>query len=141
MVAGGCIPYQNFKMAMVADLGEWRDGRWDWSWDWRRRLFLWEEELVKDIATRVGNVALKEDGEYRWVWKADASRVYTVKSAYDMIVSARQHIEDPIFKRLWRSFAPLKVEAFVWKLVLNWLPSAENLSIRVAIILWYGWHA
>lgn len=35
--------------ATVAQMGEWRNGTWYWNLSWRRRLFLWEEDLLTNL--------------------------------------------------------------------------------------------
>jgi len=38
--------------------------------------------------------------------------------------------EKRVFSSLWKSPAPLKVVAFTWKVLLNWVPIKANLALR-----------
>lgn len=38
--------------------------------------------------------------------------------------------EEVVFGYLWKSRAPLKVLAFVWTMLLNRVPTTENLAVR-----------
>lgn len=73
-----------------------------------------------------------------WVWMAANSKVFLVKSAYDLLLTQSQTITSnsdlgQVFKNLWSCSTPRKVLAFSWQLVLDRLPTRSNLFRRSVI--------
>ncbi|GKG26984.1 RNA-directed DNA polymerase, eukaryota, partial [Tanacetum coccineum] len=64
----------------------------------------------------------------RWVWTGDGSGVYSVASAR-MIIDKGTLINDGPPTR-WRKEVPIKVNIFIWRMVIDKLPTRENLSHR-----------
>ncbi|KAL8485829.1 hypothetical protein ACS0TY_027932 [Phlomoides rotata] len=82
--------------------------------------------------------SLKRDEEDRWQWIHSCSGLFTVTSAYQI----RDHSEQEesadqlcsiAFKRLWKSFAPRRYQAIIWKLLHNRMPTKDRLQ-RIGII-------
>lgn len=72
----------------------------------------------------------KGEGVDRWMWKLDSLGVYSVKTAYKGLRSYITNGTDAFFDNLWCGEVPLKIKAFVWKLVQDQIPSLNNLSRR-----------
>lgn len=74
--------------------------------------------------------------EDRWVWKLQPSGEYIVKLTYDFLSdNAMQHqllsdLEVKVFSFLWKSSAPLNVKAFSWQMILERLPTRDNVGAR-----------
>jgi len=123
----------NQKEAVVGEVGDFLGPRLEWRFIWRRHLFMWEEELL---------LSLKEDLEGRvWteeedVWSLEDSGTFTVRSAYmrleELVLKENRWREEDkwVFKYLWKIPAPSKVVAFVWKTLLDRVPSKVNLAMR-----------
>jgi len=52
------------------------------EWNWRRRLWVWEEELVEECRTLLTNVVLQQNVSDRWQWELDKDEGYKVRDAY-----------------------------------------------------------
>ena len=71
------------------------------------------------------------DREDKWIWKEDASGVYTVGNVYKMLM--RDHIDenqDGVFNVLWKVKIPCKASIFAWRLIRDRLPTKVNLRRR-----------
>jgi len=49
------------------------------AWKWHRKLFAWEEELVRECVERLAIVTLQVDMDDRWILKLRLSKCYTIK--------------------------------------------------------------
>ncbi|PNX97438.1 cysteine-rich receptor-like protein kinase [Trifolium pratense] len=120
---------------VIQNLGSVADGQWRWELQWRRNLFVWEEEqynvLIELIAPFVPN-----DQHDKWMWLRNGMEGFTVNFAYLLVVSAysNQRVCDPVeqfaFNNIWKCGSPSKVCAFSWQLLLNRIPSKDNLRKR-----------
>jgi hypothetical protein len=83
------------------------------AWSWRRRLFVWEEELLGELRLLLESVSLQVDRVDRRLWRFETSSVYSVRSAYYFLtVDALVDIEVSV-SHLWLKEVPLKVVLFV----------------------------
>lgn len=69
----------------------------------------------------------------------DVSKAYTVKSTYESLLSHQQVllsnlVLEHIFGNSWCCKAPSKVLAFSWQLVLDRLPTRNNILRRLVIL-------
>ena len=111
-------------------LGWGSEGR---AWRWRRRLFVWEEELVGELKFLLQNVTLQVDRVDRRLWRLETSSVYTVRSAYKFL-NANVAVDQAVpVSSLWHKNVPLKVVIFAWRLFRDRLPTKDNLSRRHVI--------
>jgi len=103
------------------------------AWRWRRRLFAWEEEIVKELRLLLQNVTLQVDREDRWLWSLESSFVYTIRSAYNLLYF-QPHINYAVtLSSLWHKDVPLKVVLFAWRLFCDRLPTKDTLLHRRVI--------
>lgn len=71
-----------------------------------------------------------------WTWKMEESGVFTVKSTYlklEKLVLLEEvwgEEEKEVFEEMWKSSAPSKMVAFVWKAIRNRVPTKDNLALR-----------
>jgi hypothetical protein len=116
-----------------------REGGGVWEWRWRRRLFVWEEALLAsllDVLPLVNFTA--EEDDWRWICEDDGR--FSVRSTYlliDSVFSPEVLFDDHelrVFNSIWKSPAPSKVVAFVWKLLRNRIPTRVNLAHRGVLI-------
>ena len=98
-----------FKDKSVFDMCQLGWGEGGDAWRWKRRLFAWEEEAVGELTLLLHNVFLQVDKDDRWLWSLDTSKAYTVRSAYNFLIT--QHpIAHPVgVPSPWHKDVPLKV--------------------------------
>ncbi|KAK2446576.1 hypothetical protein QL285_017365 [Trifolium repens] len=111
------------------------DGVERWNFVWRRRLFVWEENLLSDLREVINNVTLVNERD-RWGWIPNAGGDFSVKSAYDTVVKlfvpmeSMEQVYTRAFATLWKCVAPSKVLGFAWQLLLERIPTRCNLARR-----------
>ncbi|GJR89466.1 RNA-directed DNA polymerase, eukaryota, reverse transcriptase zinc-binding domain protein [Tanacetum coccineum] len=86
-----------------------------------------EASQLADLKCRLGDVVLSYYND-AWNWSPNTSKGFTVASARSLIDSHVLEVS-PIVTR-WNGCIPIKVNIFLWKLLLNKLPS------RMASTLW-----
>jgi hypothetical protein len=127
----------NQKEAMVGELRVGVATESVWGFTWRRPLFVWEQDLLGEMLEELHGhrEGLEEDA---WWWKLEENGRFTVKSMYSKLEGLRL-VEGPssndqrrVFSKIWKCGAPSKVTAFSWKLLLNRIPTKENLSLRTS---------
>jgi hypothetical protein len=129
------------KMYRINAMGYMDGSGWEWDLLWRRDFFAWEEPMVQDLIEVIHGFSPTAN-EDRWIWKHDPSNGFTVKSSYvyldDLGRGINNNQEDMngglfrqyVFGKIWKSAAPSKVCAFSWQLLLQRIPTRENLRIR-----------
>jgi hypothetical protein len=123
------------KEAKVGDMVGVHGGVAVWNMIWRRHPFLWEVNLIDNLMALLEGVILGTE-EDRWEWLPEESGLFTVKSSYTvleliyLLVIELCPLEEGVFSLIWKSPAPSKVVAFSWSLLLDRIPTRENLAIR-----------
>ncbi|MCH94887.1 hypothetical protein A2U01_0015856 [Trifolium medium] len=101
----------------VGEMGNWVNGEWKWDLLWRKELFVWEEDLLENLMGTL-NVFHISNAQDLWVWKHDATGIFSFKLAYYVLVSnlgvrvASLAVTDQVLARVWKSWAPSKVIVF-----------------------------
>jgi hypothetical protein len=106
-----------------------------WRFSWRRRLFVWEEEVLDNLLVVINLIILRE-GEDSWGWSSEKGENFTVKSTF-LLISKLSVLPVLVpqwhasaFTAIWRCMAPSKVNAFVWQLLHNRIPT------RLCLVRW-----
>jgi hypothetical protein len=123
------------KDCTIASLGSWIDSRWCWNLEWRREFFEWEQPLSLQLAQVIDQFQplLVEDS---WRWRVNMEEGFRVKSCYDLLHNYSRNAEEIgplkefVFTNIWRCASPSKVCAFSWQLLLDRIPTKENLWRR-----------
>jgi hypothetical protein len=108
-------------------------GRWNFSW--RRQLFVWENNLLLELLDILDGFVWS-DGVDRWKWRLEDDGTFSVKSMYAKLVGRdlregiRPEEERRVYSQIWKSGAPSKVSAFVWKALHDRIPTRINLEFR-----------
>ncbi|GAU49412.1 hypothetical protein TSUD_374310 [Trifolium subterraneum] len=100
------------------------------AWVWRRQLRAWEEELVEECQALLHNFVLQDQSVDMWLWQPDPIRGYSVRGAYQLLIS---HQPIPMIDTedlIWHKQVPLKVSIFAWRLLRNKLLTKDNLANR-----------
>jgi len=111
----------------MSHLGWGEDGG---AWRWRRRLFVWEEQMVGELLLLLHNVLLQVVKADSWLWTLETCRSYSVRSAYRIITISPPLVNPVPVADLWHKDVPLKVVLFAWRLLRDRLPTKENLYHR-----------
>jgi hypothetical protein len=118
-------------------MGESRNGVWVWSLTWRRRFFAWEDELLVQLMDLIGEMNFSSSQD-TWVCGIGADGEYAVKDGYCFI--SKNFLPSLVssgvvgqVKKVWESFALMKVIMFSWQLLLQRLPTRANLFNRCVI--------
>lgn len=96
------------KQSLVCELRVVPEGVWKWRCKLRRELFQWECQLVAELEeVLLGSELNKVRKMDIWVWKAESTGQYSVKSAYKELThnanSTRYHF---LFRSIWSKFIP-----------------------------------
>jgi len=125
----------NQKEALVGEVRDPSDLRLVWRFLWRRNLFMWEEELILSLKKDLEGIVWTEEEDV-WRWSLEDMGTFMVKSAYkrmeDLVLKENRWRaeEKRVFKHLWKIPVPTKVVAFVWKTLLDKIPTMVNLALR-----------
>jgi len=103
------------------------DGR---AWVWRRRLFVWEEEMVRECFVLLHNFILQENVYDTWRWLLDPGHDYTVQGSYNYLSNTDDIVDRSTIDDVWHKQIPSKVSLMVWRLLRNRLLTKDNLSRR-----------
>jgi hypothetical protein len=96
---------------------------------------MWEEEVLLSLKEDLEGVILTNQVD-KWRWKFDDFGVFTVNSYYKRLEGLLfndlrwRDEEKGVFALLWKCPAPSKVVALAWRVLLNRIPTKENLSLR-----------
>lgn len=103
------------KEAKVDQMGIWRDGEWCWNFIWRRRLFVWEENMLGNMLDILNLKRIKANVVDSWCWLGNCIQPYAVNAAYKVISALEGGSKNELFRILWEKSVPLKVGAFCRK--------------------------
>jgi hypothetical protein len=87
---------------------------WRWVLIWRRNFFSWEIPLFNELLAVIDGFQ-PLDREDRWQWRADITAGFTAKSAYHTLIKLQSHetqlphLQQFVFKNIWKSAAPPKL--------------------------------
>jgi hypothetical protein len=119
----------------LSDMGGLEVDGWRWRLLWRRPFFIWEEAMYMQLVETIRGFQ-PVDRVDSWRWIHDPQSGFTAKSAYHSLVSVHRQQSDLnqlqryVFNNIWISGAPSKVSAFSWQLLLNRIPTLDNLLLR-----------
>jgi hypothetical protein len=119
----------------VMEMGGRVDGVWRWDLKWRRDFFVWEETLVRELEDMIGRITITESLD-SWIWRPDTHDGFSIKSLYlslEGMLLPRSNftsLESVSFTYIWKHVVPSKVSALAWQLLLDRLPTKENLCRR-----------
>jgi hypothetical protein len=125
----------NQQRATISSMGEWVGGGWRWVLSWRREFFDWEVPIYREFMDHIQQF-VPSVREVTWVWCDDRADGFSVKSCYFMLLRKfrEQRLLDPCtmfaVSKIWSCGIPSKISAFSWQLLLNRIPTKENLCKR-----------
>ncbi|GJR45799.1 RNA-directed DNA polymerase, eukaryota, reverse transcriptase zinc-binding domain protein [Tanacetum coccineum] len=86
-----------------------------------------ETSQFNDLLSLIQDVVLSDSSD-SWMWSVDASSGYTVASGRTLIDSNILDVAPKATR--WNRLIPNKVNVFIWRLMLNKLPTKVNLDRR-----------
>jgi len=122
-----------FKEESVFEMSQLGWGEGGEAWRWRRRLFVWEEEMVGELILLLGNVSLQVTREDKWLWSLEDSKAFSVRSLYNFLTLQPPAELPDDASSIWHKDVPLKVVLFAWRLFRDRLPTKDNL-LRQGVI-------
>jgi hypothetical protein len=134
------------QSSCVRSLCSWVGGRWAWDLSWRRRLFVWEVNLLEELFGVLEGHSHAEGPNF-WSWKYSVDKIYSIKSVYNQFsdihlgAGSRATSFSHILALVWKSWAPSKVHVFSWQLLLDRIPTRMNLLRSrgfFVCVLWWG---
>ncbi|CAJ2646720.1 unnamed protein product [Trifolium pratense] len=118
------------KSHTVAEMFVLGWGRGGEAWKWRRQLRAWEEELLGECQSLLLDISLQDQTSDRWQWSPDPDTGYTVRGAYQILISQDSVTLHDAENLIWHPQVPLKVSIFAWRLLRDRLPTRANLVNR-----------
>ncbi|GJW10420.1 reverse transcriptase [Tanacetum coccineum] len=107
------------------------------NYEWNYEMLY--QSISKDEANIIRNISISQIGSTdKLVWHFDAKGHYTIKSGYKQAILAETLSSEELsaapstsfWKRLWKILTQPKVKLFLWKVILNCVPTMENLHKR-----------
>ncbi|GAU52005.1 hypothetical protein TSUD_418090 [Trifolium subterraneum] len=107
------------KSLSVADMRElgWEEG--GMAWQWRRRLWVWEEEMLGECIGLLHTIVLQTNISDSWIWRYDIGGGYSVRGAYSVLTTLDGVIMAGASELIWHKQVPLKVSVLAWRLLQN----------------------
>jgi len=100
---------------------------------WRRRLRVWEEEILEECRQLFNGVVLQSDTSDRRQWDSDSDCGYTVRGVYQQLTTQAEPPDVTVGDLIWHKQVPLKVSIFAWRLLRDRLPTKNRLLRRGVI--------
>ncbi|KAK1371306.1 hypothetical protein POM88_037398 [Heracleum sosnowskyi] len=110
----------------------WGDPNTDSSMLWVRELRSWELEESMKISDIINEVVLQQ-GEDHMQWKV-SGKAYS-SSDGKVFLNSVQEESNNVWKLIWKSKAPPKVQIFMWKFEHKIIPTKELLGSRMGAII------
>lgn len=86
--------------------------------------------MLSTLLNLITGQQITADKDDSWCWLEKNDTPYAVKTTYAHITESGHTGSSEIFILLWDNKVPLKVWAFCWRLILDPIPTAENLHKR-----------
>ncbi|AET02011.2 hypothetical protein MTR_8g027210 [Medicago truncatula] len=110
------------------------------AWGWRRRLRVWEEEMLEECRQLLNGVVLQPNIFDRWLWDSVSDGGYTVRGVYEQLTTQADPQDVTTGDLIWHKQVPLKVSIFVgaWKSLRHTYFFIAPLSVHCGIISGVG---
>ncbi|GKA23873.1 RNA-directed DNA polymerase, eukaryota, reverse transcriptase zinc-binding domain protein [Tanacetum coccineum] len=104
------------------------DGVWGGNLSWRLAPRGRAISDLDALLSVTGSFSLDDSQDYTWLWRADASGIFKVKSLTTCLQNSVLSGCELGKHHVWNMLVPRKVNICVWRASLNRLPSRVNLS-------------
>ncbi|XP_019186011.1 PREDICTED: uncharacterized protein LOC109180755 [Ipomoea nil] len=106
---------------LVSDLIDDNTGRWNVD-------LLHQGFNPRDVML-ISQLPVNLDYDDMWYWEGDLKGCYSVKNGYHRLSFISSQVS-PVWQNIWSLQVPPKWRVFLWRALLNILPSLDNLIIR-----------
>ncbi|XP_071699246.1 uncharacterized protein [Rutidosis leptorrhynchoides] len=96
-----------------------------WNWDWSRNPPT--SAKLHDLLTDLSSVSLSNTDD-TWFWNLGNDGNFHVSDARKLLDDL--HLPTSSYHTRWSKFIPLKINIFIWRLILDRLPSRINLAFK-----------
>ena len=120
----------NKKEQTISECREWDNDKWEWNLAWRREWFEWERPQIEMFSEDIHKITLTRERKDCWMWNDGEDKVYTIKSAYQKLQEASEADQQNFFDYLWRVKVIPYAKFFMWRVILNGIPTNVNLRLR-----------
>lgn len=125
------------KQNRISEVGRWENEEWRWELTWIRNLRERDLSYVNELLNCINRVKLKLNTEDYWSWTGSSKGIYNTGAAYrkeqEENGDDKEQEKTAAFKGLWKTSAPRRVQAIVWKILKNRLPTRMSLQRRGVI--------
>jgi len=101
-----------------------------WNLGWRRERFEWEKHLEAQLMETISSVKWIMEGNDRLKWVDNDQQEYFVKSGYRVLNKEELMQMSEEFQVLWSLIITPSVAVCAWRLLLDRLPTRDNLARR-----------
>ncbi|XP_019447298.1 PREDICTED: uncharacterized protein LOC109350521 [Lupinus angustifolius] len=103
------------KHALISYCGFWLNDSWNWKVVWRRIIFVWEDELQRNLLYVISQVGCKEGGLDIWSYRLTMSGSFDVQSAYTVALNLAPFDYSSLLDKAWIGCCPSKdVQHLFW---------------------------
>ncbi|GMI83350.1 hypothetical protein like AT4G29090 [Hibiscus trionum] len=121
----------------VCEYGIKVDNQWRWTITLRRVLFEWEKSVWEEFLEVLSRASKCSNDTDQLKWCGTSTGIYRSRE-FCLLESTGVSPADNFWKKIWVNLAPPKVEMFVWRSILNKIPTLDNLIKRVWILSIFG---
>ena len=115
---------------VLGEMGVWENNGWSWRLRWRRPRFTWESAMEEELLSLIIRKTLRKDRNDVLMWNGEQDGEFSVKSAYSILSSVANNEVQAIFPALWQAIAAPKALCTAWRVLIERLPTYDNLLRR-----------
>ena len=79
----------------MRQMGQHMQSGWEWQFLWRRSLFENEIESAVNFLKDIEGIHIQQQGPDEWEWLGDQTRIYSTRSACNLVLEASRRIYRP----------------------------------------------
>ncbi|XP_057456557.1 uncharacterized protein LOC130747595 [Lotus japonicus] len=111
-------------------MGSWINNQWHWDFRWSATVVGSLENQRSKMMNIVSAFSLLQGRSDTWWWVKERNGLYSVHSAYESIADNGFSEDEFVFRIVWKILAPSNAQALGWKILINRIPTKDNLLHR-----------
>ena len=96
--------------------------------------FTWESVMEEDLLSLIMRKTPRKDRNDVLVWNGEQDGEFSVKSTYSVLCSLANNEVQDIFSSLWQAIAVPKALYTAWRILIERLPTYDNLIRRGLVV-------